>query len=141
MQAAPEKHHDKYSAFRHSSYRRYFWARTISSFGIQILSVSVAWQIYDETQSAFLLGLIGLVQFLPALVLVVLTGIASDKLGRRMVMGILKWRYGAFPSRRGACVLAEAVKTVYVIFSRFRDPHDTFSQAIFELTFQGVTSI
>ena len=87
MQAAPEKHHDKYSAFRHSSYRRYFWARTISSFGIQILSVSVAWQIYDETQSAFLLGLIGLVQFLPALVLVVLTGIASDKLGRRMVMG------------------------------------------------------
>ncbi|MEP6343971.1 MAG: MFS transporter [Maricaulaceae bacterium] len=80
--------HDKYSAFRHVSYQRYFLARFLSAFGIQILSVSVAWQIYDETESALLLGLIGLVQFLPAVVLVVVTGIASDKLGRRMVMGV-----------------------------------------------------
>ena len=87
MQATPEKHHDKYSAFRHVSYQRYFMSRFLSAFAIQILSVAVAWQIYDETQSALLLGLIGLVQFLPALLLVVVTGIASDKLGRRMVMG------------------------------------------------------
>ena len=80
--------HDKYSAFRHMSYRRYFSARFLSAFAIQILSVAVAWQIYDETESALLLGLIGLVQFLPAVVLVVFTGIASDKLGRRMVMGV-----------------------------------------------------
>lgn len=79
--------HDKYSAFRHMSYRRYFVVRFLSAFGIQILSVAVAWQIYDETESALLLGLIGLVQFLPALILVVITGIASDKLGRRFVMG------------------------------------------------------
>ena len=70
------------------SYRRYFSARFLSAFAIQILSVAVAWQIYDETESALLLGLIGLVQFLPAVVLVVFTGIASDKLGRRMVMGV-----------------------------------------------------
>ena len=87
MTATPEKHHDKYSAFRHTSYRRYFATRFLSAFGIQILSVAVAWQIYDETENALLLGLIGLVQFLPALILVVVTGIASDKLGRRMVMG------------------------------------------------------
>ena len=87
MTVTPEKHHDKYSAFRHVSYQRYFMSRFLSAFAIQILSVAVAWQIYDETQSALLLGLIGLVQFLPALLLVVVTGIASDKLGRRMVMG------------------------------------------------------
>ena len=79
---------DKYSAFRHPSYRRYFMARFLSAFGIQILSVAVAWQIYDETESPLLLGLIGLVQFLPAFILVIATGIASDKLGRRMVMGV-----------------------------------------------------
>ena len=43
--------------------------------------------MYDVTQNAALLGWIGLVQFLPALLLVVVTGVASDRLGRRNVMG------------------------------------------------------
>jgi len=78
---------DRFSAFRHVSYQRYFAARFFSSFAAQILSFSVAWQIYAETKSAFLLGMIGLVQFAPAVILVVFTGIASDRLGRRFVMG------------------------------------------------------
>ena len=79
---------DRFSAFRHSSYRRYFGARFCTAFAAQILSVSVAWQMYDETRSAALLGWIGLVQFLPALLLVIVTGLAADKLGRRLVMGL-----------------------------------------------------
>ncbi len=55
---------------------------------MQIVSVAVAWQIYDQTQNAALLGWIGLVQFLPALLLVIVTGMAADKLGRRLVMGV-----------------------------------------------------
>jgi len=78
---------DRYAAFRHNSYARYFTARFCTAFGTQILSVAVGWQIYDQTQNAALLGWIGLVQFLPALLLVVLTGMAADKLGRRFVMG------------------------------------------------------
>ena len=64
---------DRFSAFRHSAYSRYFISRFCTSLGAQIVSVSVAWQIYDLTQNAALLGWIGLVQFLPALVLVVVT--------------------------------------------------------------------
>ena len=79
---------ERFSAFRHSNYRRYFGARFCTAFAAQILSVSVAWQMYDETGSAALLGWIGLVQFLPALLLVVVTGLAADKLGRRLVMGL-----------------------------------------------------
>ncbi len=78
---------DQFAAFRHTSYQRYFASRFLTSFGAQILSVAVAWQIYDQTQNAALLGWIGLVQFLPALLLVVVTGLAADRLGRRMVMG------------------------------------------------------
>ncbi len=78
---------DRFAAFRHRSYARYFGARFLSAFAAQILSVAVAWQIYDQTQSAFLLGMIGLVQFAPALILVIFTGLASDRLGRRFVMG------------------------------------------------------
>lgn len=54
----------------------------------QIVSVSVGWQIYDQTRDAFNLGMVGLVQFLPALLLVLFTGAAADRFGRRLVMGL-----------------------------------------------------
>jgi len=78
---------DRFAAFRHLSFRRYFASRFGAAFGAQILSVSVAYQIYEETGRADLLGWIGLVQFLPALLLVVVTGVTADRLGRRLVMG------------------------------------------------------
>ncbi|MEM7661444.1 MAG: MFS transporter [Pseudomonadota bacterium] len=77
----------RFIAFRHLSYRRYFASRFATAFAVQIVSVAVGWQIYDQTQNAALLGWIGLVQFLPALLLVVVTGVTADRVGRRLVMG------------------------------------------------------
>lgn len=79
---------DRFAAFRHLSYRRYFAARFAAAFGAQVLSTSVGWQIYAETGNAIYLGWIGLVQFLPALLLVVVTGLTADRVGRRLVMGM-----------------------------------------------------
>lgn len=81
------EHEDRFAAFRHRSFSRYFSARFLTSFSSHLVSGVVGWQIYDETQNAFYLGLIGLVQFLPALLLVLVTGLASDKIGRRFMMG------------------------------------------------------
>ncbi len=78
----------RFAAFRHVSYQRYFTSRFLTAFSVNVLSVSVAWQIYDQTQNAALLGWIGLVQFLPALVLVLFTGAAADRFGRRNIMGL-----------------------------------------------------
>lgn len=77
---------DRFEAFRYSSYTRYFISRFFISFSVQVLSVAIGWQIYDQTGNPALLGWIGLVQFLPALCLVVVTGNAADRLGRRFVM-------------------------------------------------------
>ena len=82
---------DQFAAFRHSSYARYFTARFASSTAVQILATAVGWQIYDETGSALLLGLIGLVQFAPAILLVIPAGLASDRIGRRFIMGSAIW--------------------------------------------------
>ncbi|MDA8708791.1 MFS transporter [Hellea sp.] len=79
---------DRFSAFRHSSFSRYFAARFLTAMATQITSVAVGWQIYDETGNAALLGWIGLVQFLPAVLLVLFTGLASDRFGRRLIMGL-----------------------------------------------------
>jgi len=78
----------RFSAFRHMSYRHYFLARFLGAFAMNVLSVAVGWQMYDETQNAALLGWIGLVQFLPALLLVVVTGVTADRIGRRLIMAL-----------------------------------------------------
>lgn len=78
---------DRFAAFGHSAFKRYFWARFLTASATQIVATAVGWQIWKVTGNAWLLGLIGLVQFLPALLLVLFTGLAADKLGRRRVMG------------------------------------------------------
>ena len=50
---------------QHRSFVSFWLARTSSSFGFQMLSIIVGWQIYSQTHSAFWLGMIGLVQFFP----------------------------------------------------------------------------
>lgn len=77
---------DRFAAFRHRAFTFYFVARFFSTFGLQIISVAVGWQIYDLTRDPFDLGLVGLIQFLPALVLILFTGAAADRYGRRTIM-------------------------------------------------------
>ncbi|MGI6247094.1 MAG: MFS transporter [Pseudochelatococcus sp.] len=79
---------DRYIAFRHAAFAKYWLARLFGSFAIQIVSVSVGWQIYDLTRDPFDLGMVGLVQFLPALALVLVTGVVADRFGRRVIMGL-----------------------------------------------------
>jgi MFS family permease len=78
----------RFTAFRHRSFVLYFLARLATTFGAQILSVAVIWHIYDLTKSALFTGLVGLVQFLPLALLVLVTGTAADQFGRRMIMGL-----------------------------------------------------
>jgi MFS family permease len=73
-------------AFDYPGYRLYWVARFLLVFAIQVLSVSVGWQIYDQTRDPFLLGLVGLVQFLPAPILVLVTGSIADRFNRRIIM-------------------------------------------------------
>jgi MFS family permease len=77
---------NRFGAFRHQSYRLFFLARFLGAFAIQIVSVAVGWQMYEETGSALYLGLIGLFQFLPSLVLILVTGTVADRYNRRAIM-------------------------------------------------------
>lgn len=48
--------------------------------------VAVGWQLYDLTRDPLDLGLVGLVQFLPVVLLVLVTGQVADRFDRRMVV-------------------------------------------------------
>jgi MFS family permease len=64
-----------------------FWlARMASSMGYQMLALVIGWQIYQITDSAFDLGLVGLIQFVPAVVLTLLIGHAADRYDRRTII-------------------------------------------------------
>ena len=57
------------SLFAHRAYLQFWTARLAGSTGNQMMMVAVGWQMYDLTRSAWDLGLVGLLQFLPALLL------------------------------------------------------------------------
>ncbi|MEX6507438.1 MFS transporter [Jiella sp. M17.18] len=86
---------DRFAAFRNRRFLLYWLARFFSSFAIQIVVVSVGWQIYAITGDPLDLGFVGLCQFLPALLLVLVTGAAADRYPRRMIMGIANLVEGA----------------------------------------------
>ncbi|WP_026871503.1 MFS transporter [Inquilinus limosus] len=76
------------SVFRHRGFACYWTAKLIATFAVQFVSVAVGWQVYDLTRDPFDLGLVGLVQFLPSLALVLVTGAAADRYNRRMIMAV-----------------------------------------------------
>ncbi|TIS72534.1 MAG: MFS transporter, partial [Mesorhizobium sp.] len=79
----------RYAAFRHKPFLSYWAARFLATFATQIVSVAVGWQVYDLTRDPFDLGLVGIVQFLPSLLLVLVTGVVADRFGRRLIMALM----------------------------------------------------
>jgi MFS family permease len=72
----------------HAPFVLYFWARNASELSYQMAGVALGWQLYALTGSAFLLGVIGLVQFAPSAALFFLVGAVADRYDRRRVAQI-----------------------------------------------------
>ena len=67
---------------------RLWFARLAGTASAQMLMVAVAWQMYDITNSAWDLGLVGLLQFLPALALVLVAGHVVDRFQRARIVAL-----------------------------------------------------
>jgi MFS family permease len=76
------------AVFRRRGFAAYWAARVLGGFAVQIVSVAVGWQVYDITRDPLDLGIIGLVQFLPSLLLVLVTGSVADHFNRRVIMAV-----------------------------------------------------
>ena len=71
-----------------------FWlARIAATVGYQMLGVMIGWLIYALTGSAFDLGLVGLIQFVPAMILTLLIGHTADRYDRRMIVRVAQSVY------------------------------------------------
>lgn len=77
---------DARAAFRHAPFRRFQTAKLIGVVAVQMVSVAVGWQVYSMTGRALDLGLVGLVQFLPQLLLFPVTGTVVDRFDHRRIL-------------------------------------------------------
>ena len=73
---------------RYPAFMRFWWSRLANTSASQMLMVAVGWQMYDLTGSAWDLGLVGLLQFAPALLLVLVAGHVVDRFHRARIVGL-----------------------------------------------------
>ena len=78
--------HDAYAVLRVRDFRLLLIGRLLSSLGGEMLSFAVAWQLWLRTHSALALGMVGLAQVLPVIVLSLFGGHFADQHNRRRIM-------------------------------------------------------
>lgn len=127
---------DPYAAMRHAGYPRYLAGFFLSNTGRQAMSVAIAWQIYQWTNSATALGLVGLVNVIPLLALVLPAGVLADRLDRRRLVAwtmavsgllslalLLTSRYhAALPDVSPLHAANGLLRSIALVFERHTDP-------------------
>jgi MFS family permease len=91
--------------FAHKPFLLYFLGHGFSEFSYQIAAVALGWQLYALTNSAFALGLVGLAQFLPTVLLTLLAGHVADRYDRRRVVQ--------------SCQIVEALTAAFLAWGSF----------------------
>ncbi|WGF89272.1 MFS transporter [Marinivivus vitaminiproducens] len=100
------------AALTHRGFRYYWIARLCATFAVQIISVSVGWLVYDLTREPLMLGFVGLAQFLPSLLLVLVTGAVADRYNRRLIMSL--------------CLVAEFALALALLFFVVTGTHEVW---------------
>jgi MFS family permease len=80
--------HDPYQSLRIRDYRLLLIGNFIAAMGEQMLTIAIGWELYERTNSAFLLGMVGLVQIFPALVFSLYAGHVADRFNRKLIVVI-----------------------------------------------------
>lgn len=109
--------------------------RTMNVIGVHALTVAVGWHVYQISRDPIDLGLIGLAQFAPALVLFLAAGIAADRYERRAIIVICNGLHVVAVALLAAMFMTgtETVSTILfilVLHGAARSFFHTASQAI-----------
>jgi MFS family permease len=96
-------------AFTYPEFTVYQIARALIVTGMEMQSVAVGWQVYEITHRALDLGLVGLAQFLPGLILFLPAGHVADRVDRRKLLII--------------CYIGFALSSSLLLGIAWREPH------------------
>jgi MFS family permease len=110
--------------FRHRLFAQFWAARWFATLAVQMQTTAMGWQVYDAArahgqsiaEAAFVLGLVGLAQFLPLLVLSLFGGQAADRYNRRLILT--------------SCIAAKALIVLWLALASSTGP-DVIIPAVF----------
>jgi MFS family permease len=89
--SATANNHDPYRALRFRDFRLLFIGIFIANIGEQMVNVAIGWELYIRTGSAFALGLVGLVQVFPIILLSLPAGHIADNYNRKYIVIICEF--------------------------------------------------
>ncbi len=79
--------------FRHRDFSLFFAGLLLATVGIQVQAVTIGWQVYTLArqtrsieESAFLVGMVGLAQFVPLFFLALIAGATADRRNRKRIV-------------------------------------------------------
>ncbi|HXD11333.1 MAG TPA: MFS transporter [Anaerolineales bacterium] len=78
--------HDPYAPLRFRDYRLLLIGRFITTFANEMLTFAIGWELWLRTHSAFTLGMVGLVQVVPVILLSLPAGHVADQYNRRLIV-------------------------------------------------------
>src|SRR2546422_2353543 len=93
-----------FRALQHRNYRLYWTGQLVSLIGTWMQSVAQGWLMHWLTGSAFMLGLLGFVQFLPVLLFSLWAGVVADRMNKRKLLLITQ-----------SCALVQAAALATVV--------------------------
>ena len=130
------------AAFTHPGFVLFEIARFLIVAAVEMQAVAVGWQVYEITHKPLDLGLVGLAQFLPGILLFPISGHTSDVFDRRKV---LSTSYAGFAICYGLLLTiaqraAHSVTAIYValiLLGVVRSFNSTASRSILPLLVPG----
>jgi MFS family permease len=75
-----------YAVLRHRDWLLYTLARNLAVIGHRMSALAIGWELYSRTHDPMALAYVGLVQFLPVLLLAIPAGHAADRFGRKQIV-------------------------------------------------------
>src|SRR5271169_2369469 len=108
-------------AFTYPDFTVYELARFLIVVALEMQSVAVGWQVYEITKRPLDLGLVGLAQFLPGILLFLVTGHLADRFDRRKLLMLCYCAYALCSgllwmiALRGAHGLNPEVYSIYAV--------------------------
>ena len=78
--------HNPYEALRNHNFQLLLTGRFITSFGNEMLSFAIGWELWLRTHQAFVLGKVGLVQVIPVILLSLPAGHVADQYNRKRIV-------------------------------------------------------
>jgi MFS family permease len=120
----------RFRALRYRNFRLYWMGQLVSLIGTWMQSVAQGWLMHRLTASAFMLGLLGFVQFLPVLLFSLLAGVVADRFDKRRLLLLTQTAFLVQAGLLAAFVTAGAVQPwmllvfafAYGVFNAFDMP-------------------